>query len=489
MTLVYDEQMEVLANRILTVALKDKQERLKLMSTFSKDLFRNENYLIYSVLNQLREENIVPDGEFLNIYLHRNKDFILKDNGKYIDKSLFDSSNDFLDEVIASTINSLKEYQETEIDDLTIENLPLDKRKFKELYKSSATSELMETTQLILKDSIKIGKKVLSGSDDAVEYFINENAKINTLISDEKQVLFDIRDIDNDSQDRPIKIGDFGDLACLNTYFEGYYTGMFYSVMAPTKGGKSKFCYRSLHNVAVLYGNNTLMWAAEGGRFKAKAELRAIHYVYYWETVMGESLTEDLILDASAILKGKYPSEKVKEMEEESKLDLDNNENYGRIFIIDDGIDVSEYVNTLKTYIEAVNPALVIVDYLQYVSASNVGIYAKMSKNERIGYAYTETLSLIKRYNVAFLTPAQMKQDAIKELASGRELDTRTLGGESAEIVRTPDYNIALYGTPEDIRNGHMKLLSIPSREAQPFPDQSIGVALGYCYYYSDEER
>lgn len=489
MALVYDEQMEVLATKILTVAFKNKHERLQLMSTFSRELFRNENYLLYSVLLQLREENIVPDQDFLNIYLHRNKDLILKDNGNYIDKSLFDSTNDFLDEVIASTIRTLTDIRGTEVTDLDLEELPLNKKKFKELYKSSACSEVLETTNLILKDSYKIGRTILAGVDDSSKYFMEEMTKINSLVSDDQQIIFDIRDVDNsDNQSSPIKVGEFGDLQCLNKYFGGFYTSMFYSVMAPTKGGKSKFCYRSVHNVSVLNGNSVLMWSAEGGRFKAKAELRAIHYVYYWEQVMETPLTEDMILDSSQILKGKYPNERVREMEEESKLDLDNNENYGSIKFIDAPLRIDNYLIILSQYIEELKPALVVVDYLQYMSPATEGVYAKMSKSERIGQAYIETLSLIKHHNVAFLTPAQMKQEAIKELSAGKDLDTRTLGGESAEIVRTPDYNIALYGTPEDIRNGHMKLLSIPSRESEPFPPQSIGVSLGYSYFYSDEE-
>lgn len=489
MALVYDEQMEVLASRMLAVALKDRQQRLSLMSTFSKDLFRNENYIIYTVLLQLREENIVPDSNFLNIYLHRNRDIILKDNGRFIDKSLFDSSNDFLDEVIAETIKALEQLWGTEVTDELIENLPLDKRTFKELYKSSACADILETTQLILKDSYKIGRTTLSGADDSAKYFTEEMTKISSLVSDDKQIVFDIREVDSDDlTSSPIKVGDFGDLACLNTYFGGFYTSMFYSVMAPTKGGKSKFCYRSVHNVAVQNGNNTLMWTAEGGRFKAKAELRAIHYVYYWEQVMQTPLTEDMIIDSSKILKGKYPNERVREMEEESKLDLENNENYGQIKFIDIELRINDYKSILEQNIEKYNPSLVVVDYLQYMLPAPDGVYAKMSKNERIGQSYIETLSLIKKHNVAFLTPAQMKQEAIKDLSAGKELDTRTLGGESSEIVRTPDFNIALYGTPEDIRNGHMKLLSIPSREAEPFPPQNIGVALGHSYYYSDED-
>lgn len=486
---VYDEQMEVLADKIMAGVVQDKEERLAVMSTFSRELFRNENYVLYTVLQNFREQNLVPDADFLDIYLHRNQDIVLKDNGRFIDRSLFDTENDLIDEVIASTIKSLNSYKDIKVDDDYKNTLQLDKQKFKQMYKTNAFSEINENMTLIMKDSIKIGRKVYSGVDDAQQYYEEQSAEVNALVSEESKDLYYLQEVKlQDKQDSPRLIGDFGDLTFLNEQFDGMYSGMFYSVMAPTKGGKSKFCYRQIHNVAIRSGNPVLMWPAEGGKEKAKAELRAIHFVYYWEHIMGKNLTEDGYVEASDILKGRYPSQEIQDMEKESNLDLNNNPEYGDIAFIEERLKSDRYMSIIRKSIDKVQPALLVVDYLQLMLPPDSGPLAKQSKNERIGQAYAELLSLTKEKNIAFLTPAQMKQDAIQDLAAGKDVDTRVLGGESSEIVRTPDYNIALYGTPEDIQNNSMTLLSIPSREAKPFGKHPIGAQLGYSYYFDLDE-
>lgn len=484
----YNEKLEELSNTILAAAIKSKPERMQLLTDFAPELFRNENYLIYKVMTQFREQHLVPDKEFLLIYLHGNIPMILDDVN--VDKSLFATTDgEVVDEVIASTIEQLEDLQGYDVNDELLASLPNKKQTFKELYKSQAIDQLIEDMTIILKDGLKVGRRTLHGPTDADEYYSQGMERIKSMVSNEEKEFFDYNEVSLvDDAEKPRKIATFGDLETLNTYFGGgLYTGMFYTVMAPTKGGKSKFCFRTAHNAWIEHGNNVLFWPYEGGRKKAKAEFRAIHFVYYWEVKRGIDLGKDNFIKPRDILYDRYPSEELRAMELESNADMENNPAYGKMTFIEKPLRIDTYLATLEVAIEKQNPAIVFVDYLQLIGSALRGPLATLSKPERIGQAYQDTLGLIKRKNVAFMSPAQMKQESIKELSQGRESDSRTMGGETSEIIRTPDYNIALYATPEDIENGVMTLKSIPSREAEPFSDFQIGVHLGYDYFYDIE--
>ena len=67
----------------------------------------------------------------------------------------------------------------------------------------------------------------------------------------------------------------------------------------------------------------------------------------------------------------------------------------------------------------------------------------------------------------------------------GQGHEFRTAGGESSEIIRTPDVNIALYATIDDLERKEMTIKSIPSRLAEPHPDIRIYADLCSCVFAS----
>ena len=71
----------------------------------------------------------------------------------------------------------------------------------------------------------------------------------------------------------------------------------------------------------------------------------------------------------------------------------------------------------------------------------------------------------------------------------GQQHEFRTSGGESSEIIRTPDINIALYATAEDLMRKEMTIISVPSRLAAPCPPIKIYCDLKSCVFSSLEEE
>ena len=89
------------------------------------------------------------------------------------------------------------------------------------------------------------------------------------------------------------------------------------------------------------------------------------------------------------------------------------------------------------------------------------------------------------------ISPSQFTQDFMNEMAKskdGQQHEVRTAGGESSEIIRTPDINIALYASTEDLIRREMTIMSVPSRLAEPFPDIKIYVDLCSCVFSSMSE-
>ncbi|MNV39690.1 hypothetical protein D3C71_1312770 [compost metagenome] len=101
-----------------------------------------------------------------------------------------------------------------------------------------------------------------------------------------------------------------------------------------------------------------------------------------------------------------------------------------------------------------------------------------------------KVLQFLKSKKVAGIFPAQLKQTAVGDIKkqSPEELinmELRDSAGESYEVIKTPDVNIALFGTVEDIRNGSMKILSIPSRNSAPFEPIDLSIDAGSCMFKS----
>ena len=130
-------------------------------------------------------------------------------------------------------------------------------------------------------------------------------------------------------------------------------------------------------------------------------------------------------------------------------------------------------IEEIETSVALNNSRFVLLDYLQLIDSNN----KSLSKPQYIGRAYQAALAYAKKRNVAIVSPSQFTQDFMNELAKskgGGGHEVRTAGGESSEIVRTPDINIALYASTDDLIRHKMTIMSVPSRLSQPFPDIDI---------------
>ena len=450
------------------------------------ELFRDENYIIYSLLYNFKDRNITIDEEFVKLSLMRQQSLIEDaSNARKIDINAYGEVDD---SVTLGYIGGVMKYFSNLMKDEKVapDEFQLVFEKYLIEYKAIETAKIYSDSLQIIGDGLKIGRKVLQGFEASRDYVKNNLARIEGVVDQNKGIGFInmAEVILNPKQEaKSVKISDFGALEELNNHYGGIYTGNLYTVMAPSKSGKSKFCARLAHTAMVNYGVNVSVWAFEGGYEAWTAQMRSIHFDFTYNT--GVSATDVKIgVTQGAILHDRFPDgSPYKELEATSKLDLASNSAYGSTHFIDRPFRVETFLDEIDASVKANNSQMLIIDYLQLIDSEK-----SMSERERIATAYPRLLEYCKKNNIAVVSPAQYKQDVVDELQrkkDGEARDMRTAGGGSYEIIKTSDVIFALWASTEDLSNNKMTIMPMPTRFYDAIPEFDIYVDLGYCQFMS----
>ena len=483
-----EERLAKLSDTLLSSVLKDDAvsavNRKYLFSSASPKVFRDENYIIYKVLYSYKEVGILPDAGFMELYLSNNEKLV-RNSTEYIDITAY--SGDDESPTLAYIAAVMKQFNRLlTIPTLDNEQYKLAVEKYKIEFQHTLLGDALDTAKTILYEGARIGKSMMSGYADAVAYVKKVNADIESVINQTSGVGFidaSVAGMIDDDNEKAEKIGDFGAISELNKYLGGIYSPYFYSIVAPTKGGKSKFTTRMIHNIVVEHKNNVVVWAHEGGHNAWLAQLRAIHYDYFYNRNEVDITKHKGGVSQDIILKDAFKSDAIRELERVSRCDLFS-PSHGNIQLIDRPFNVETFIDEIDTAVQLNHAKAVLIDYIQLIGT----IVQGKPKSQVVGEAYKRLLAYAKKRKVAIISPAQMTQAFMDELAKskgGSTPELRTSGGESAEVIRTPDINIALYGSIDDIRAGSMQLLSIPSRMAQPYPPIDLYCNLATCVFAS----
>lgn len=484
-----EERLRMFSDKLMSCCIGDKEIKKyaidKLMTISSPELFRDENYIIFSVYYNFRGKlrKIDIDEEFLKLFLNRNRKLLTNSKG-FIDINAYgdiDGSPElgYIGGVIKHyrRLRGLEDLSEVEFDTLF--------EKYLIEFKVIESNKVYNQAQVILTEGLQIGRKKYFGFEDSNNFVKRRLAEIEGIVNQRKGTGFtNGRDmlLNPETRKKSYQIGDFDKLKTLNKYYGGLYTGIFYQCIAPPKAGKSKFMARLVHTVVVKWGNNVSVWAKEGGNEAFMAQLRAIHFDYIYNTGV-DVIERKFGVSQDAILHDKFPSEELKQLELSSKIDLASNPDYGSIDLIDRPFVEETYIEDLKTSVESNNSVFVGIDYLQLIE-SQTG----KSERERISDAYIAALSFCRDYNVCLFTPGQYKQETISSLlasSNSANEDVRTAGGNSSQVIRTPDIIFALWASTQDLLNNSMKILSTPCRFNKTYPEIPVATDLETCQFVS----
>lgn len=487
--LTMEEKMRYFADRVISAIVGGKSINKyaigRLISSTSPKLFRDENFVIFSIIYSYKDriKSINIDADFVYLFLDNNRKLIEKSTS-YLDiYSYGEVDGSATLAYIAGVVKHFKRL--CSMPDMSQAEFDLLFEKYIVVFKAVEAQKVFARSNQILTEGMKISGKTLIGFDDSYNYSRRQLAEIEGLVDmNQGSGFISMREVLESTRSetmKPTKIADFDKLEALNEVYGGVYTSNFYQVLAPSKGGKSKFCARVCHTAIVKYGTNVTVWPHEGGVEAWTAQMRAIHFDYSYNEGAGVA-DKKYGINQDVILFDKYPSAELKELEMVSKSDLGTNPEYGNVDYIDRPFEVETFIDEIDSSVKSNNSRLVIIDYLQLIDSK------RLPERERIAKAYKDLLSYCKKNNIAVMSPGQYKQEVIDALANKSDTgdaEMRTAGGGSAEVIRTPDINFALWASTADLRNNRMKILSMPCRFNKPFPEIPCYVDLGICQFAS----
>lgn len=357
-----------------------------------------------------------------------------------------------------------------------------------EIYKMNYINDesiaILEESVQILSEGIGQGAKAKVGYDD-MRTHLKSGFKTLDELTDKKErkgvITYGINDMDDaDREKEAVKLISPYGIASLDEHVGGIWEGEMISLLAPAKGGKSRMATFMMHN-AVVNGTNVLMWSIENGYKGWEALVRARHFDYFYNENASDG-SQRRWVDDDMIRKGSL-SPDVKDMELASWTDLKSNHTYGKISSLDEDFDIDTFLEIIDNAVKMNDIKLICVDYLQLVQGSG-----RASKQERVAEAYQKMLQYLKGNKLAGIFPGQLKQTATGNLSKMDAADIvntelRDAAGESYEVIKTPDVNLALYANVEELKQGRMRILSIPSRNHKQFDPIELNCSLGSCTF------
>jgi archaellum biogenesis ATPase FlaH len=479
---------EPLEKRIFSALLKDDasvmERRQEFFGRFAdSSLFDNEYFALYEAIKSIPKR--IPNKEYLCTFIRNNRGkFQISSNVDMTSYALGD--NNPFDEYMNSCCSVYDEcltFDTNHVDFVTaMETLKLQ-------YLTRKTLDVLSESTDILLEGKEVGKRKLNGFDDMRQHLVSNLSKLDKIstVSLRKGIItYRYQDDSTYSDSKAEFICPYG-VKALDAELKGIYEGEMISVLAPTKGGKSRFATFLLHQ-AIVNGKSVAMWSVENGYLAWEALIRARHFEWYFnaqETNVGFKK----IINNNMILKDEM-SDEIRMKEMESWLNLRTAENYGEIANIDEDFNSDNFLDILDAAVQKVGAKVVCIDYLQLLTDTS----RNKTKTNVIAEAYIKTLQYLKAKKIAGIFPGQFKQVTIDDFKKTKEEDfiskeMRDIGGESAEVIRTPDVNLALYASQNDLRDGFMKLLSVPSRNSKPFDPINMYTELGSCTFASVDTR
>ena len=442
-----------------------------LLMKFNTNVFKDEYYVFYDILKM---SNVLTlDERFIVLRLNTYKNQYMVNRN--IDLNRFSGVADNYGEFITSCVALYKEFEDSPVVNDADFIRALEEYRLEYINEQSII--LMQDSAAIMTDGLQYGRRKLSGFGDMQAYMKRGLSELDNLDSGTNHIGIFTYGIDDpkDTDEQLDTICKFG-IGPLDEATGGITQGDMISILGVAKGGKSRFMTYIIHQ-CLLRGINCVVWSIENGIKGWQSLIRARHFDHLYNS-SAENDSHSFIND-NEIRKGNLDGVK-KDKESASWVDLKTNKSYGRLTVIDEPFDIDTYIETLDAAVKKGSAQVVAVDYLQLIGDST----GRMNKNERIAEAYQKTLRYLKANKIAGLFPGQIKQSSVsglttlnaEELAS---VETRDIAGESYEVVKTPDINIALVGSVEDIKMGHLKLVSMPSRNSAPFAPVDLSVDFG----------
>lgn len=449
-------QLEYYENQLMAYLVTDFEQYRTQMNRLQAEYFRNENYVLYKMLSRVTtERGLLLDLDYLKVYLQSHASEVALDSDRIQFDSYTTDGQTGIEGLILSTVEVFQTYRsggfirENSFDDAL--------SRFKTVFTRLGIIDTLQIASTALTHPVYYNRKSYSGVEGTLRLL---GQKVNVLKSslgeEQSYRMVDASDIDFDEEDAhtPTLLAELDFLPTLNESMQGLRTNTMAIFVAPEKGMKSKFATRVSHSV-LLNGHNICFWGKEGGSRKVMAELRAIHFDYYYNVQRGQNYEK---VSGQSILMGTLEPA-LKELERFSRMDLVQNPAYGGIFLPDYPFEYENVEMVVREASEDKGCKFVVIDYIQVLNSREIN-------DDRIIIEKTASRleSLKGELDICIWCPAQMSTDAVQAMGNGQHRELRNVTAKSTELTKSADLNIMLYTNDALSKKNVAKLYPLPSR-------------------------
>lgn len=457
---------------------------------FTVNVFFNEYYFIYQVFKE-SSVRIFTKEQISSLIAQNQKDLL---SSPYINTSntSLTSNGGVLSD--SERIEAFTENMWDLIDDLTKTVVSYDEFESScNQYLIAYRNEYMKQTALAMAmimqpdgyiEKLKRSRtKTWQGENDCSEYYTYRKAHLSELDEDKRVSSLEINE-DYATKENNKDVGGDGDGEALLDYgikeIDGIAQVMrrshLVNIMGITKGGKTTFA-TYLTERALRKGLNVAVWSLEGSIKERQAIIESL-CAYNLESDKRRVPRNEII--------GRAYSSKENRQAIANARTIIASPKYGKLTYITGTAYVEDFESVLLDHYTRENKFDVLIFDSPILMLSRYGA----GKVERISEGIVKLKNLIStKLNCLCIMTAQIKQEHIDKLrAKPNETIDITAGGESAEVIRTPDEVIGLFSSKLERSNGQMKLSNVASRHHETFSDFYVGCDLAIGNFYSNPE-
>jgi hypothetical protein len=479
-----------------------KIARSRFNSEFVFNIFYNNYAIFYEIINTLQVKAF--DANQLRALVETNRDLIL--DSPYVDKARYSttetgniaSDEDILNAITSTLVEDLTDLSQEYVSE---ESFSSSCNIYKDWYKKTLAEFTALNMSAIMSDTGFDCKKPnrrtrhYQGLTDMTEYY-NENMKIIRSLSDENRIKGTVIDdkwlydqLKNEGAKDKNGMFNIG-IREMDATIGELRRGNILGVLGPPKGGKTRFT-NYLVQRALSLGYNVCVWPLEGTKEEWEAMQVAAFIAHSsYDAMKSRGKKDGMIrLDSKQILQKKYiNSVEIRKQVAAAKTVMATGEKYGRLSFIEGTAYVEDFLEVLENHWETENP----FDVLVIDQLINVMSHKPMSRPEKVSEAYItlkDFLANRMKTPALGIMPAQLKQSVVDYLRSHPDetIDV-TAGGESSEVIRTPDETVGLFSSKEERDNNIMKIYSVASRHNGSFQDFQCKCYLECCFFTSADQ-
>lgn len=449
-------QLEYYENQLMAFLVRDFSELRSQVARLSPSYFRNENYVLFTMLFKVsNERSLTIDSNYLKVYLQSHRAELSQDKDRIEFEAFETDGFTGIDGVLVQAVKSFELYKSESF--ITLPSFEDALSRFRNVFMGLELNDLLQTATTALSHPVYYKRKPYVGTSGTLSFLskkINEVKALNEEDSAYRLVNASEEDFDDEDERVPTLLTEFPTLPTFNEALNGLRTNTLVTFVAPEKGMKSKTAVSVTHSV-MMNGFNACFWGKEGGSRKVKAELRAVHFNYYYNTIRSQGQPK---VSAQDIMMGTLDP-KLKELELISRTDLFKNTKYGTLFLPEFPFELENLEMVIREAAEENDCKFFAIDYVQIMDS-------KQFKEDRIiiERAYSKLESLKGILDVCIWCPAQMSTEAVQAYGNGQHRESRNITAKSSEPTKSADVNLLLYVNDEMEKNSLAKVYYLPSR-------------------------